>query len=301
MDVLNETGSGAQQRPDWASARPRCRNGRRAQPGAKASSVPSSCRRLLARAMGGGVMTVLLVIAKIVIVLALGAVAVLLGGRAVTRVFRLAERTRATGVARAERCTRKPWRRFTYAATYLRGGEWIGYLERLAVRALLAGFPEGIAVAMVVKSFARYPEIKASSTGAAERFIIGTFVSVLFASACRPWAAAWLISAVLSRLGWPLPGHQALAADLPPGGPSRTAAITTCGTWACIEVRALLGGGRASAGPVVPRRRAHRQPWPDEAARRHLPTTCSPLLSAPDVAEVVRLVLVTEHHVVPPH
>ena len=81
----------------------------------------------------------------------------------------------------------------TYAATYLRGGEWIGYLERLAVfGALLAGFPEGIAVAMVVKSFARYPEIKASSTGAAERFIIGTFVSVLFASACA-LAAAWLI------------------------------------------------------------------------------------------------------------
>ena len=45
---------------------------------------------------------------------------------------------------------------------------------------------------MVVKSFARYPEIKASSTGAAERFIIGTFVSVLFASACA-LAAAWLI------------------------------------------------------------------------------------------------------------
>ena len=44
-------------------------------------------------------MTVLLVIAKIVIVLALGAVAVLLGGRAVTRVFRLAERTRATVAA----------------------------------------------------------------------------------------------------------------------------------------------------------------------------------------------------------
>ena len=42
------------------------------------------------------------------------------------------------------------------------------------------------------KSFARYPEIKASSTGAAERFIIGTFVSVLFASACA-LAAAWLI------------------------------------------------------------------------------------------------------------
>lgn len=135
---------------------------------------------------------VLLVIAKIVIVVALGAAAVLLGGRVVNRVFRLAERTRATELPEpgdsAE--TVAP---LTYAATYLRGGEWIGYLERLAVfGTLLAGFPEGIAVAMVVKSFARYPEIKASSTGAAERFIIGTFVSVLFACACAI-AAAWLI------------------------------------------------------------------------------------------------------------
>lgn len=103
-------------------------------------------------------MTVLLVIAKIVIVLALGAVAVLLGGRAVTRVFRLAERTRATELPEQNSApeTVAP---LTYAATYLRGGEWIGYLERLAVfGALLAGFPEGIAVAMVVKSFARYPK-----------------------------------------------------------------------------------------------------------------------------------------------
>ena len=135
---------------------------------------------------------VLLVIAKIVSVVALGAAAVLVGGRVVNRVFRLAERTRATELSEpgdsAE--TVAP---LTYAATYLRGGEWIGYLERLAVfGTLLAGFPEGVAVAMVVKSFARYPEIKASSTGAAERFIIGTFVSVLFACACAI-AAAWLI------------------------------------------------------------------------------------------------------------
>jgi len=67
-------------------------------------------------------------------------------------------------------------------------------LERLAVFAtLLAGFPDGLAVAMVLKGFARYPELKASSTGAAERFIIGTFVSVLVASACAG-LAIWLIS-----------------------------------------------------------------------------------------------------------
>ncbi|MFT3860963.1 hypothetical protein [Micropruina sp.] len=106
--------------------------------------------------------------------------------------FRFAERTRATELPAPDESP-QAIAPLTYAATFLRGGEWIGYLERLAVfGALLAGFPEGVAVAMVVKSFARYPEIKASSTGAAERFIIGTFVSVLFACACAG-LAAWLI------------------------------------------------------------------------------------------------------------
>lgn len=143
-------------------------------------------------------MNVWLWVARAAIVLVFAVVAVLWGGRVVTRVFRLAERTRATELLPSDE--QHPSEQnaaaiapLTYAATYLRGGEWIGYLERLAVfGTLLAGFPEGVAVAMVVKSFARYPEIKASSTGAAERFIIGTFVSVLFASACAA-VAMWLI------------------------------------------------------------------------------------------------------------
>ena len=45
---------------------------------------------------------------------------------------------------------------------------------------------------MMLRGFARYPELKASSTGAAERFIIGTFVSVLFACASAG-LALWLI------------------------------------------------------------------------------------------------------------
>jgi hypothetical protein len=136
--------------------------------------------------------TVWVVIAKIMIVAVCGAAAVLLGGRVVTLVFKLAERTRATELPENAEHP-EAIAPLTYAATFLRGGEWIGYLERLAVYgAILAGFPEGVAVAMVVKSFARYPEIKASSTGAAERFIVGTFVSVLFACACAG-VAAWLI------------------------------------------------------------------------------------------------------------
>lgn len=128
------------------------------------------------------------------IVVALAAVAVLVGGRVVVAVFRLAERSRATELPGDPEAAQDTVAPLTRAAATLRGGQWIGMLERLAVFAtLLAGFPDGLAVAMVLKGFARYPELKASSTGAAERFIIGTFVSVLVASACAG-LAIWLIS-----------------------------------------------------------------------------------------------------------
>jgi len=65
----------------------------------------------------------------------------------------------------------------------LHGGAWMGALERLAVSAsLLAGWPEGIAVVLAVKGLGRYPELRVAA--AAERFIIGTFASVLWAAAC---------------------------------------------------------------------------------------------------------------------
>lgn len=76
----------------------------------------------------------------------------------------------------------------------LRGGRWIGRLERLAVFAsLLAGFPEGVAIVLAVKSLARYPELRATSSEIAEKFIIGTFTSVLY-SAGLAGATLWLIS-----------------------------------------------------------------------------------------------------------
>jgi hypothetical protein len=76
-----------------------------------------------------------------------------------------------------------------HAGHVLRGGAWIGALERLAIYAtLVAGWPEGLAVVLVVKGFGRYPELRAAEdgirTGAAERFIIGTFSSVLWACGC---------------------------------------------------------------------------------------------------------------------
>jgi len=76
-----------------------------------------------------------------------------------------------------------------HAAKILRGGTWIGLLERAAIYAtLVAGWPEGLAVVLAVKGLGRYPELRAAEdgirTGAAERFIIGTFSSVLWAAAC---------------------------------------------------------------------------------------------------------------------
>ncbi len=75
------------------------------------------------------------------------------------------------------------------AGSVLRGGAWIGALERGAIFAtLVAGWPEGVAIVLAVKGLGRYPELRAAEgtppTGAAERFIIGTFTSVLWACAC---------------------------------------------------------------------------------------------------------------------
>ena len=74
----------------------------------------------------------------------------------------------------------------TSAATVLRGGAWIGALERAAVfAALVAGWPAGLAVVLGLKGLGRYPELRNQEhTATAERFIIGTFTSVLWAAAC---------------------------------------------------------------------------------------------------------------------
>jgi len=65
----------------------------------------------------------------------------------------------------------------------LRGGAWIGLLERAAVAAtILAGSAEGLVVVLAVKGLGRYAELRAPA--AAERFIIGTLASALWAAAC---------------------------------------------------------------------------------------------------------------------
>ena len=97
-------------------------------------------------------------------------VAVAGGGLVTTQVFAFVE-----DLARVRR-----------AGEVLRGGAWIGALERLAVYvALVAGWAPGLAIVLAVKGLGRYPELRnQEDTGVAERFIIGTFTSVLWAVAC---------------------------------------------------------------------------------------------------------------------
>jgi hypothetical protein len=109
--------------------------------------------------------------AELAVVLAmLGAVAA--GGPVATAVLRLAESPNAP-----------PGTPSPANPLVLRGGAWIGVLERLAIGvSVLLQWPEGAVLALAVKGLGRYPELR--TPGAAERFIIGTFASVLWACGC---------------------------------------------------------------------------------------------------------------------
>ena len=64
----------------------------------------------------------------------------------------------------------------------LRGGTWIGVLERLAITtAVLAGYPAAIAFVIAVKGLGRYPELR-EHPAASERFVIGTLASMVWAA-----------------------------------------------------------------------------------------------------------------------
>jgi hypothetical protein len=84
------------------------------------------------------------------------------------------------------------------AGEVLRGGAWIGRFERAAIFAAIAsGWPEGLAVVLALKGLGRYSELRGAAPtpevvpegavatpAVAERFLIGTFASVLWACAC---------------------------------------------------------------------------------------------------------------------
>lgn len=102
-------------------------------------------------------------------------IAVVGGGPVTSAVFRIVDGPGTPGPGSVRR-----------AGDVLRGGAWIGALERLAVCvALIIGWPEGLALALALKGLGRYPELRHEDRpGIAERFLIGTFVSVLWACAC---------------------------------------------------------------------------------------------------------------------
>ena len=130
-------------------------------------------------------------ILKILVVVVI-AVATVWGGSPLVRLlFRLADRSERTAAIEEPA---QPGA-IQAAASQLRGGFWIGLLERLAIFAtIMAGYGGGLVVILGVKSLARYPELRAEEhLGAAERFIIGTFASSLVAAA-GAGLALWLIS-----------------------------------------------------------------------------------------------------------
>lgn len=117
------------------------------------------------------------------------------GGPVTMSILRLSERTDAADLhdqAGAVRAADSAFGAEPDAATTateapgpvtLRGGAWIGVLERTAISATLwCGWPEGLAIVLAVKGLGRYAEL--GKEGAAERFILGTFASVLWACAC---------------------------------------------------------------------------------------------------------------------
>jgi hypothetical protein len=64
----------------------------------------------------------------------------------------------------------------------LRGGRVIGLLERLAVAgAIVAGFPEALAVIIAIKGVGRFSELENGAVR--ERFIVGTLASWIWAAA----------------------------------------------------------------------------------------------------------------------
>jgi hypothetical protein len=78
------------------------------------------------------------------------------------------------------------------AIATLRGGTWIGFLERFAITGLiLVGYPAGIAVLVAVKGLGRYPELR-ENPSASERFVIGTLASMVWAAGLGVLAARWI-------------------------------------------------------------------------------------------------------------
>jgi hypothetical protein len=79
------------------------------------------------------------------------------------------------------------------ALAALRGGTWIGLLERLAATgALMLGEPTAIAVVVAVKGLGRYPELR-EYPAASERFVVGSLASLVWAAGVG-FLGRWLLT-----------------------------------------------------------------------------------------------------------
>lgn len=119
-------------------------------------------------------------ILDLVLGLALGGTAIVLGSPLTTWVFRRVDRGPSQMAPQVMK-----------AASTLRGGRVIGWLERAGVfLAIVAGWPEGVALVVALKGLRRYGELRGATEGTAERFLIGSFTSLLFASSVAVAARA---------------------------------------------------------------------------------------------------------------
>jgi hypothetical protein len=116
----------------------------------------------------------------------LGTTLAVMGGSPVTRrILTLASHGRVTegdngGIIVQAEAAGEPDAADGAVREVLRGGATIGYLERLSVvLAIVAGYPEAIAVVVALKGIGRFSELAAAETR--ERFIIGTLASLLWA------------------------------------------------------------------------------------------------------------------------
>lgn len=115
-------------------------------------------------------------------------IAIALSGWPVTNlVLTLSSRTRATGINRGQDSPRRnsttnpPKKKVPTSDGGLRGGLWIGIIERFATAAaILLGQPTLIAVIVAVKGLGRFKEL--STPEASERFVLGTLTSLTWAA-----------------------------------------------------------------------------------------------------------------------
>ena len=111
----------------------------------------------------------------------LAALGVLAGNPITVWVLRLASRGDVEGGRHGGILVKAKGARTTHEV--LRGGTWIGYLERIAVVAAIVTLRlEVIAAVIAIKGLGRFSELDAAETR--ERFIIGTLVSMIWAAAC---------------------------------------------------------------------------------------------------------------------